>query len=189
LFVSLFLCSAVHAAPQPLNLSQYVGKKVMMISAHPDDIELSCAGTLIVEKMRGKKVGIVDLTQGELGTRGNAETRKQEAQNAAAIMEIDVRENLSMADGFFKNDKEHQLKIITALRKYQPEIVICNAPEDRHPDHGRSATLIEDAVFLSDSKKLLLIPKKTMEAAFYKRNGDLNMFLITSRTGTFTRIL
>jgi len=128
---------------------------ILAFGAHPDDIELSCGGTLIVEKMKGKKVGIVDLTQGELGTRGSAETRKQEAKNAAAIMQVDVRDNLSMPDGFFKNDREHQLKIITALRKYQPEIVLCNAPEDRHPDHGRSSDLVEDAVFLAGLQKII----------------------------------
>jgi len=128
---------------------------ILAFGAHPDDIELSCGGTLIVEKMKGKKVGIVDLTQGELGTRGSAETRKQEAKNAAEIMQVDVRDNLSMPDGFFKNDREHQLKIITALRKYQPEIVLCNAPEDRHPDHGRSSDLVEDAVFLAGLQKII----------------------------------
>ena len=127
---------------------------ILAFGAHPDDIELSCGGTLIVEKKNGKKVGIVDLTQGELGTRGSAEIRRQEANEAAAIMGVDVRDNLSMDDGFFKNDKEHQLKIITALRKYQPEIVLCTAPEDRHPDHGRSADLIADCAFLSGLKKI-----------------------------------
>src|SRR5687768_9337198 len=128
---------------------------ILAFGAHPDDIELSCAGTLIVEKMHGKKVGIIDLTQGELGTRGNAEARRQEAQNAATIMQVDIRENLSMADGFFYNDREHQLKIIIALRKYQPEIVLCNAPEDRHPDHGRSCELVTDAAFLSGLQKIV----------------------------------
>src|SRR5215217_6211814 len=122
---------------------------LLVFGAHPDDVELSCSGTLLVEKMNGKKVGIVDLTQGELGTRGTAKIRKQEAFDAAAIMQIDIRENLEMADGFFKNDEEHQLKIITALRKYQPEIVLCNAPADRHPDHGRAADLVYTAAFLS----------------------------------------
>lgn len=128
---------------------------ILAFGAHPDDIELSCAGTLIVESIKGKKVGIVDLTQGELGTRGDVDTRRQEAQNAAAIMKIDIRDNLSMADGFFKNDKEHQLKVITALRKYQPEIVLCTAPEDRHPDHGRTADLITEAAFLSGLQKII----------------------------------
>ena len=127
---------------------------ILAFGVHPDDIELSCAGTLMVEKLKGKKVGIVDLTRGELGTRGNAETRMKEAANAANVLGVDVRENLAMADGFFKNDEEHQKKVIAAIRKYQPEIVICNAPEDRHPDHGRSASLVIDAAFLSGLKKI-----------------------------------
>ena len=114
---------------------------ILVFGAHPDDVELSCSGTLLVEKIKGKKVGIVDLTQGELGTRGTSEKRKQEALDAASIMKIDIRENLEMADGFFMNDEAHQRKIIASLRKYQPEIVLCNAPADRHPDHGRAADL------------------------------------------------
>lgn len=127
---------------------------VLAFGVHPDDVELSCAGVLLVEKLNGKKTGIIDLTQGELGTRGTAATRKQEAANAAKILQADVRENLEMADGFFKNDEAHQRKIIVALRKYQPEIVLCNAPSDRHPDHGRSAKLVADAAFLSGLKKI-----------------------------------
>jgi len=122
---------------------------LLAFGAHPDDIELSCAGTLLIEKNNGKKVGIVDLTQGELGTRGTAEVRKEEAKNSAVILGADIRENLEMADGFFKNDEENQRKIITVLRKYRPEIILCNAPDDRHPDHGRSADLVNDAAFLS----------------------------------------
>ena len=127
---------------------------VLAFGVHPDDVELSCAGILLVEKLNGKKIGIIDLTQGELGTRGTAATRKLEAANAAKILQTDVRENLEMADGFFKNDEAHQRKIIIALRKYQPEIVLCNAPSDRHPDHGRSARLVADAAFLSGLKKI-----------------------------------
>lgn len=127
---------------------------VVAFGVHPDDIELSCAGTLLVEKEKGRKVGIIDLTQGELGTRGNADTRKEEAAKSAAILGVDVRENLEMADGFFKNDEDNQLKIIQTLRKYRPEIIICNAPEDRHPDHGRSASLVNDAAFLSGLRKV-----------------------------------
>ena len=115
---------------------------VLAFGVHPDDVELSCSGVLLVEKMNGKTTGIIDLTEGELGTRGTAETRKQEAADSAAILEVDIRENLQLADGFFKNDPESQLKVISALRKYKPEIIICNAPEDRHPDHGRSAKLV-----------------------------------------------
>ncbi|MEO6327944.1 MAG: bacillithiol biosynthesis deacetylase BshB1 [Ginsengibacter sp.] len=128
---------------------------ILAFGVHPDDVELSCAGTLLTEKKNGKKVGIIDLTKGELGTRGTAETREQEAAQAAAILKVDVRDNLSMADGFFKNDKETQLKIITALRKYKPEIILCNAVEDRHPDHGRSAQLVADAAFLSGLRKIV----------------------------------
>lgn len=128
---------------------------ILAFGVHPDDVELSCAGTLLSEKKNGKKVGIIDLTRGELGTRGTPEIREKEARDAAAIMQMDLRENLNMADGFFQNDKEHQLKVIKALRKYRPEIVLCNAPEDRHPDHGRSAGLIIDASFLSGLTKIV----------------------------------
>lgn len=127
---------------------------LLAFGVHPDDIELSCAGTLLVEKGNGKKVGIVDLTQGELGTRGTAKTRKEEAENSALILGVDIRENLEMADGFFRNDEENQRKIIKVLRKYRPEIILCNAIDDRHPDHGRSARLVNDAAFLSGLIKI-----------------------------------
>lgn len=127
---------------------------VLAFGVHPDDVELSCTGTLLVEKANGKKTGIIDLTQGELGSRGTAAIRLEEAQRAAAILGVDVRENLGMRDGFFKNDEAHQLQIIKVLRKYQPEIILCNAPEDRHPDHGRSAKLVSDAAFLSGLLKI-----------------------------------
>ena len=127
---------------------------LLAFGVHPDDVELSCAGVLLVEKQHGKKTGIIDLTRGELGTRGTAETRQAEADAAARILSLDVRENLGMADGFFQNDEVHQRKIITALRTYRPEIILCNAPQDRHPDHGRSAKLVSDAAFLSGLKKI-----------------------------------
>ncbi|MBS1592353.1 MAG: bacillithiol biosynthesis deacetylase BshB1 [Bacteroidetes bacterium] len=127
---------------------------ILAFGVHPDDIELGCAGTIIAAIAEGKKVGIVDLTQGELGTRGTAETRKKEAADAAKVMGVLVRENLQMADGFFKNDEAHQRKIIQAIRKYQPDIILCNAPEDRHPDHGRSAQLVSDAAFLAGLRKI-----------------------------------
>ena len=127
---------------------------ILAFGVHPDDIELSCSGTLLVEKAKGHKVGIIDLTRGELGTRGTAQTRDQEATDSSRILGLEVRENLEMADGFFENDKAHQLKIIEVLRKYQPEIVLCNAPDDRHPDHGRSAKLVEQAAFLSGLRKI-----------------------------------
>jgi len=127
---------------------------VLAFGAHPDDVELSCAGVLIVEKLNGKKTGIADLTEGELGTRGNAGIRKKEAAAAGSILGIDVRENIGLADGFFENDEESKKKIITVLRKYQPEIILCNAIHDRHPDHGRSARMVSDASFLSGLSKI-----------------------------------
>ncbi len=127
---------------------------VLAFGVHPDDVELSCSGTLMVEKNYGKKTGIVDLTEGELGTRGSSAIRYQEAAAAAMILGVDIRENLQIADGFFKNDEAHQRKVIRIIRKYKPEIVICNAPEDRHPDHGRSAQLVSDASFLSGLSKI-----------------------------------
>jgi bacillithiol biosynthesis deacetylase BshB1 len=127
---------------------------ILAFGSHPDDVELSCAGVLLVEKNNGKKIGIIDLTQGELGTRGTAETRKMEAANSAQILQLDIRENLEMADGFFVNDKENQLRIIQILRKYQPEIIFTNAPHDRHPDHGKGAKLVSDAAFLSGLRKI-----------------------------------
>ncbi|MBM3415231.1 MAG: bacillithiol biosynthesis deacetylase BshB1 [Bacteroidetes bacterium] len=127
---------------------------ILAIGVHPDDVELSCSGTLINEIKRGKKAGIVDLTQGELGTRGTVETRYREAANAAMIMGVQVRENLKMRDGFLKNDEENQLKLIQAIRKYRPEIVIGNILHDRHPDHGRAGKLIADACFLAGLPKI-----------------------------------
>ncbi len=127
---------------------------ILAFGVHPDDVELGCSGTLIAAVAEGKKVGVVDLTQGELGTRGTMQTRYAEATAASKVMGIHLRENLRMRDGFFANDEEHQLKVIQAIRKYQPEIILCNAPEDRHPDHGRSAKLLSDAAFLSGLRKI-----------------------------------
>jgi bacillithiol biosynthesis deacetylase BshB1 len=126
----------------------------LAFGAHPDDVELSCSGLLILEKSLGKTTGVIDLTEGELGSRGTVATRYQEAADAAAIMKLDIRENLQLPDGFFKNDEATQLKVIHKIRKYKPEIVICNAVEDRHPDHGRGSQLIEDAAFLSGLLKI-----------------------------------
>ncbi len=128
---------------------------ILAFGAHPDDVELGCGGTLFVEKLNGKSIGIIDLTQGELGTRGTAETRKNEAAAAAKILQLDIRENLQLLDGFFLNDESHQRKVITTIRKYQPEIILCNAPDDRHPDHGRASALISDATFLSGLRKIV----------------------------------
>ena len=122
---------------------------ILAITAHPDDVELCCAGTLLSQIALGKKVGIVDLTRGELGTRGTPEGRIQEAKNAAAIMNIDIRDNVGLADGFFENNETHQKAIIAYIRKYQPDIVITNAVTDRHPDHGRAGQLVADSCFYS----------------------------------------
>ena len=132
----------------------HVKLDVLAIGVHPDDVELGCSGTLLVALSEGKKVGIVDLTRGELGTRGSAEIRKTEAANAAKVLGVQVRENIGLADGFFLNDEVHQRKVIMIIRKYQPEIILCNAPEDRHPDHGRSSKLVSDASFLSGLRKI-----------------------------------
>jgi N-acetylglucosamine malate deacetylase 1 len=127
---------------------------ILVLSVHPDDAELGCAGTILKHIAEGKKVGIVDLTQGELGTRGSVEIRAAEAAKAAEILGLTVRENLAIPDGFFENTKEYQLKVIAAIRKYQPEIIITNAYHDRHPDHGRANELVEAASFLSGLRKI-----------------------------------
>ena len=127
---------------------------ILAIGAHPDDVELGCGGTVAKEVANGKKVGILDLTRGELGTRGTAETRDQEAADAAKILGVAVRENVAFADGFFVNDKAHQLEVIKMIRKYQPEIVLCNAIDDRHIDHGKGSQLVSDACFLSGLIKI-----------------------------------
>lgn len=127
---------------------------ILAFGAHPDDVELGCGGTIAKEISLGKKVGIVDLTRGELGTRGSVAIRNQESANAARILGVVVRENLDMRDGFFVNDEAHQLEIIKMIRKYQPEIVLCNAVDDRHIDHGKGSKLVSDACFLSGLIKI-----------------------------------
>ncbi|MEM9832086.1 MAG: bacillithiol biosynthesis deacetylase BshB1 [Bacteroidota bacterium] len=122
---------------------------ILVISAHPDDAELGCGATIAKHVAQGKTVGIVDLTQGELGTRGTVEIRAKEAEEGRKILGASFRENLGMADGFFANDQAHQLKVIQSIRSYQPEIVLTNAVSDRHPDHGRGAQLVRDSCFHS----------------------------------------
>jgi N-acetylglucosamine malate deacetylase 1 len=129
---------------------------ILFIAAHPDDVELCAAGTVFKHLDQGKTVGIVDLTRGELGTRGNAEIRLQEANKAAAIMGISFRENLGLRDGFFEFTDENKMPIIKSIRRHQPEIVITNAVSDRHPDHGRASKLISDCCFLSGLMKIEL---------------------------------
>ena len=127
---------------------------ILAFGAHPDDVELGCSGTIAKEVSLGKKVGIIDLTRGELGTRGSVEIRNSESAKASEILGVVVRENLDMRDGFFINDEAHQLKIIQMLRKYRPEIVLCNAITDRHIDHGKGSKLVSDACFLSGLRQI-----------------------------------
>ena len=127
---------------------------ILAFAAHPDDAELSCSGTLVTHLKKGYKVGIIDLTRGELGTRGSVALRFEEAAKASAIMGITVRENLGFRDGFFVRDEHHVLEVIKMIRKYKPEIVLANAENDRHIDHGRAADLVHDACFLSGLRKI-----------------------------------
>lgn len=127
---------------------------ILAIGAHPDDVELGCGGTIAKMISEGKTVAIIDLTKGELGTRGTDKTRKQEAADAANILGISARENLEMKDGFLENSEEYQMRIVKIIRKYQPEIVLANATDDRHPDHAKAAKLVSDACFLSGLKKI-----------------------------------
>ncbi len=139
---------------------------ILAIGAHPDDVELSCSGTLAKEIDRGKNAGILDLTRGELGTRGTAETRAAEAEDAARILGVKLRKNLGFSDGFFENNTSHQLEIIKVLRKYRPEIVLCNAVDDRHIDHGKGAKLVTDACFLSGLRRIETYHEKNKQDAW-----------------------
>ena len=127
---------------------------ILAFGAHPDDVELGCSGTIAKEISLGKKVGIVDLTRGELGTRGSVEIRNAESAKASVLLGVSIRENLDMRDAFFVNDEAHQMKIIEMIRKYQPEIVLCNAIDDRHIDHGKGSKLVSDACFLSGLRQI-----------------------------------
>jgi|TARA_B110000503_G_scaffold83613_1_gene127564 bacillithiol biosynthesis deacetylase BshB1 len=127
---------------------------ILAIGAHPDDVELGCSGTLAKEIHHGKSVGILDLTRGELGTRGSADIRDKESLAAAKILNVKFRENLSFQDGFFVNDKLHQIEIIKILRKYRPEVVFCNAIDDRHIDHPKASELVSSSCFLSGLAKI-----------------------------------
>ncbi|MCX7729270.1 MAG: bacillithiol biosynthesis deacetylase BshB1 [Bacteroidia bacterium] len=127
---------------------------ILAFGAHPDDVEISCAGTILKHVEMGYKIGIIDLTAGELGTRGNKQIRLKESEKAKEMMGVCIRENLSMRDGFFKNDEEHQLAVIQKIRQYRPDVIFANAPTDRHCDHGRAAQLVKDAAFLSGLVKI-----------------------------------
>ena len=127
---------------------------VLVFAAHPDDAELSCSGTLLASVAQGKKVGIIDLTQGEMGTRGTIETRYQEAAAASKVLGLTIRENLKFKDAYFENDPEHRLAIVQKIRQYRPSVVLANALHDRHPDHGRGGDLVRDAVFWAGLRKI-----------------------------------
>jgi len=127
---------------------------ILVFGAHPDDVELGCGGTVIKEIKAGKKVGVIDLTRGELGTRGTAETRTAETKSASEIMGVTIRENMDFKDGFFKDDEDHKLALIKKIREYQPDIVITNAVSDRHPDHGRGSEITVDSCFLAGLEKI-----------------------------------
>ena len=127
---------------------------ILVFGAHPDDVELGCAGTILNQIKNGLKVGIIDLTRGELGTRGTSETRTEETKNATKILGVTIRENMGFKDGFFQNDESHKLELIKKIRQYRPDIVITNAPLDRHPDHRRSSDLTIDSCFLSGLEKI-----------------------------------
>jgi len=142
---------------------------LMVLTVHPDDAELGAGGTIAKYVAEGKKVGIIDLTRGELGTRGTAKTRAEEAHAAAAILGVTVRENLGLPDGFFKNEEEAQRIIIQAIRKYTPEIVITNALDDRHPDHGRASKLVNDSLFLAGLRRIETVDNGVLQEAFRPR--------------------
>lgn len=127
---------------------------ILVIAAHPDDAELGCSGTIAAHVAKGLKVGIIDLTKGEMGTRGTPETRVQEADEASKILGLTARENLGFADIYFKDDEEHQHQLIQKIRKYQPDIVLANAVTDRHPDHGKGSSLASKACFMSGLRKI-----------------------------------
>ena len=127
---------------------------ILVFAAHPDDAELGCSGTIAAQIAQGNKVGIIDFTQGEMGTRGTPELRLQEAEDAAKILGLTARENMGFQDVFFRDDEEHQLKLIQVIRKYQPEIVLANAVNDRHPDHGKGSSLASKASFMSGLAKI-----------------------------------
>ncbi len=142
---------------------------LMVMTVHPDDAELGAGGTIAKYVASGKKVGIIDLTKGELGTRGTEVTRAQEAKDAAKILGVAIRENLGLRDGFFVNEEASQRIIIQSIRKYKPEIVITNALDDRHPDHGRASKLVNDSIFLAGLRRIETYDSGELQEAFRPR--------------------
>lgn len=147
---------------------------ILVLPAHPDDAELYCSGTIAKHIAMGKKVGIADLTRGELGTRGSVEIRREEAAHAAAILNLTVRENIGLRDGYFKNDEQHQLEVIKVIRKYQPEIIISSAILDRHPDHARAAELVEEASFYAGLRKIKTVSAEGQDQEPWRPKLALN---------------
>ncbi len=144
---------------------------ILVMAVHPDDAELGCSGTIAKHISMGYKVGIVDFTRGELGTRGSAEIRDAEAVASSKIMGLSARENLRFRDGFFKNDEEHQLKLIEVIRRYKPDVVFANAIDDRHPDHGRASALAVDACFLAGLRRIQTFePDGSPQSAWRPKN-------------------
>ncbi len=143
---------------------------ILVFAAHPDDAELGCSGTIMAHLQMGYSVAIIDMTYGELGTRGTIESRKEEALAASKIMGIISRENLGLADGFFRKDKETLMQIIACIRKHRPSIVLCNAIEDRHVDHGRAADIIEEACFLAGLQKIETFENGAIQTAWRPQN-------------------
>lgn len=141
---------------------------VLAIAAHPDDIEMTCSGTVLSLIAQGKTVAGADLTRGELGTRGTPEIRAQEAAEGSRIMKLAARENLGFRDGFFRNDEEHRMALIPVIRQYQPKIVLTNAPDDRHPDHGRAARLVIEACFYAGLRQIKTVGKDGLPQAVHR---------------------
>ncbi len=139
---------------------------ILAFAAHPDDVELCCSGTLIKHALKGQKTGVIDLTRGELGTRGTAEIRDSEADKASQIMKLSARENVGLKDGFFEITNDNKLSIVKLIRKYRPGIVLANAVFDRHPDHAKASSLVSDACFLAGLTKIETISEGSKQRAW-----------------------
>ncbi len=148
---------------------------LLVMTVHPDDAELGAGGTIAKYVAEGKKVGVIDLTRGELGTRGTADTRAAEAAAASRILGVAVRENLGLKDGFFENDEKTQRIIIQAIRKYKPEVIITNALDDRHPDHGRASKLVHDSIFLSGLRRVVTVDESGVEQESFRPRLQLQL--------------